>query len=245
MYFFAWVTKNLISAGCYDMIINSFNNDGTGEKTLMRVRHNPKADIAVVESEYVIQDPASKKGHWKEIFGNENPIRIEIGMGKGGFIMEMASQNPDINYIGIERVNTILYKALRKQEEKALKNLYFVAFNADEIETIFDKGEIDRIYLNFSDPWPKDRHASRRLTSPKFLERYDAFLKQDAIIEFKTDNRGLLDYSLEAAIEAGWKTRDVTYDLHNSIYAPGNIMTEYETKFSAMGTPINKTIIYR
>jgi tRNA (guanine-N7-)-methyltransferase len=211
----------------------------------MRLRHNPKADIAVENSEYVEQDPKSRKGHWKELFGNDNPIHIEIGMGKGRFLMELALQNPEINYVGIERVATVLYKALKKQEELKLPNLRLMAFNADEINEVFEKDEVERIYLNFSDPWPKDRHALRRLTSPRFLKLYDEFLKKDGFIEFKTDNRSLFDYSLEAAVEAGWKTRDVTYDLHNGEYAEGNIMTEYEEKFSSMGVPINKVIIYR
>ncbi len=211
----------------------------------MRLRHNPKADIAVENSEYVEQDPKSRKGHWKELFGNANPIHIEIGMGKGQFLMTLASQNSNINYVGIERVPTVLYKALKKQEELKLPNLRLMAFNADEINEVFEKDEVERIYLNFSDPWPKDRHALRRLTSPRFLKLYNEFLKSDGFIEFKTDNRNLFDYSLKAAVEAGWKTRDITYDLHNSEYAEGNIMTEYEEKFSSMGVPINKVIIYR
>ena len=211
----------------------------------MRLRHNPKADIAVENSEYVEQDPKSRKGYWYEVFGNDNPIHIEIGMGKGQFLMTLASQNPDINYVGIERVPTVLYKALKKQEELKLPNLKLMAFNADEINAVFEKDEVERIYLNFSDPWPKDRHALRRLTSPRFLKLYDEFLAKDGFIEFKTDNRSLFDYSLEAAVEAGWKTRDITYDLHNSEYAEGNIMTEYEVRFSSMGVPINKVIIYR
>ncbi len=211
----------------------------------MRLRHNPKADIAVENSEYVEQDPKSRKGCWKELFGNDNPIHIEIGMGKGRFLMGLAAQNPDINYVGIERVATVLYKALKKQEDLKLSNLRLMAFNADEINEVFEKDEVEKIYLNFSDPWPKDRHALRRLTSPRFLKLYDEFLKKDGFIEFKTDNRSLFDYSLEAASEAGWKTRNVTYDLHNSEYAEGNIMTEYEVRFSSIGVPINKTIIYR
>jgi tRNA (guanine-N7-)-methyltransferase len=211
----------------------------------MRLRHNPKADIAVENSEYVEQNPKSRKGHWGELFENDNPTHIEIGMGKGQFLMTLASQNPNINYVGIERVPTVLYKALKKQEELKLPNLRLMAFNADEINEVFEKDEVERIYLNFSDPWPKDRHALRRLTSPRFLKLYNEFLKSDGFIEFKTDNRSLFDYSLEAASEAGWKTRDITYDLHNSEYAEGNIMTEYEEKFSSMGVPINKVIIYR
>lgn len=211
----------------------------------MRLRHNPKADIAVENSEYVEQDPKARKGSWHELFGNDNPIHIEIGMGKGNFIMTLASEHPDINYVGIERVPTVLYKALRKQEKMKLKNLMLMAFNADAIDEVFEKDEVDRIYLNFSDPWPKDRHALRRLTSPRFLKLYDSFLKKEGFIEFKTDNRALFDYSLEAAPAAGWKVRDITYDLHHSEYVEGNIMTEYEMKFSAMGIPINKMVIYR
>ena len=211
----------------------------------MRLRHNPKADIAVENSECVEQAPKSRKGHWKELFGNDNPIHIEIGMGKGQFLMTLASRNPGINYVGIERVPTVLYKALKKQEELKLPNLKLMAFNADEINTVFEKDEVERIYLNFSDPWPKDRHALRRLTSPRFLKLYDEFLAKDGFIEFKTDNRSLFDYSLEAVVEAGWKTRDITYDLHNSEYVEGNIMTEYEVRFSSMGVPINKVVIFR
>ena len=211
----------------------------------MRLRHNPKADIAIENSKYVEKDPVSRKGKWHELFGNDNPIHIEIGMGKGQFLLTLARENPDINYIGIERVNTVLYKAEKKQQELDLKNLVLIAFNAEMISGIFEKDEVDRIYLNFSDPWPKDRHALRRLTSPKYLKMYDQFLKKEGFIAFKTDNRGLFDYSIEAAAEAGWKTRDITYDLHNSEYAVGNIMTEYEEKFSGEGVPINRMEIYR
>ena len=211
----------------------------------MRLRHNPKADIAIENSIYVEQDPVSRKGKWKELFGNDNPIHIEIGMGKGRFLLELAQQNTDINYIGIERVATVLYKAERKQQELKLDNIILLAFNAEKIDEIFEKDEIERIYLNFSDPWPKDRHALRRLTSPKYLALYDKFLKKDGFIAFKTDNRGLFDYSVETAPLAGWKVKDVTYDLHNSEYAADNIMTEYEMKFSAEGVPINRMVIYR
>ena len=215
-----------------------------GEKS-MRLRHNPKADIAIENSKYVEKNPVARKGKWHELFGNNNPIHIEIGMGKGQFLLTLARENPDINYIGIERVNTVLFKAEKKQQELDLKNLVLIAFNAEMISGIFEKDEVDRIYLNFSDPWPKDRHALRRLTSPKYLNRYDLFLKKDGFIAFKTDNRGLFDYSIEAAAEAGWKTRNITYDLHNSEYVVGNIMTEYEEKFSGEGVPINRMEIFR
>ncbi len=212
----------------------------------MRLRHNPKADIAVENSEYVEQDPKSRKGHWKELFGNDNPIHIEIGMGKGRFLMELALQNPEINYVGIERVATVLYKALKKQEELKLPNLRLMAFNADEINEVFEKDEVDRIYLNFSDPWPKDRHAKRRLESRQFLERYKKILKDGGLIEFKTDNNDLFDFALEEVEAAGWKMLSFTRDLHNDdVLSEGNVMTEYEEKFSAMGNPINKYIIQK
>lgn len=211
----------------------------------MRLRHNPKADIAVENSKYVITNPKEIRGKWKDIFGNDHPIHIEIGMGKGKFITTLAAENPDINYIGIERVATVLYKGLKKQEELELLNLLFIVFNADEIDEVFEKGEVERIYLNFSDPWPKDRHALRRLTSPKFLKLYESFLSDDGVIEFKTDNRDLFDYSLKTAPEEGWEVKDITYDLHKSEYNKGNIMTEYEERFSSMGVAINRMVIYR
>ncbi len=138
----------------------------------------------------------------------------------------------------------MLIRALEKQEKEELKNLIFIRFDADEIESIFDRDEIDRIYLNFSDPWPKDRHAKRRLTSDRFLGRYIHFLRAGGRVEFKTDNRDLFDFSLESAEEAGWKTEDVSYDLHNSRWNEGNIMTEYEERFSSKGNPIFRMVIY-
>lgn len=211
----------------------------------MRVRHNPHADEAILESKYCENSPAAFKGRWREHFGNDNPIHIEVGMGKGNFITTLASQNPNINYIGIERVPTILYKAEKKLAALGLNNLILVVYNAETINELFDTDEIDRIYLNFSDPWPKDRHAHRRLTSPAYLKKYDLFLKKEGHIEFKTDNRPLFDWSLESAPTAGWKLRDITYNLHSSEFNEGNIMTEYEAKFSGMGTPINRVVIYR
>lgn len=211
----------------------------------MRLRHIPGAEQMTEDSPYVIQNPEERKGKWHEVFGNHNPIRIEVGMGKGRFIMELAKANPEINYIGIERYSTVLLKAIQKREQLAITNICFMCIDAKSMADIFDMGEVDRIYLNFSDPWPKDRHAKRRLTSPQFMEVYDKILKKDGTVEFKTDNRGLFDYSLESVPEAGWNILEYTFDLHHSEMAEGNVMTEYETKFAAEGKPICKLVAAR
>ncbi len=212
----------------------------------MRLRNIKGAGEVIEANEFVIKNPEEHKGKWNEVFKNDHPIQIEIGMGKGQFIMEMARQNPDINYIGVERYSSVLLRALQKHEETELTNLYFLCIDARTVEDIFAPGEIDKIYLNFSDPWPKDRHAKRRLTSREFLTRYDKILREDGRLEFKTDNRDLFEFSLEETNEAGWKIQQHTFDLHqdDSMNA-GNIMTEYEEKFSSMGNPIHKMIIYR
>lgn len=206
----------------------------------MRLRNIPGSREAIAESEFVIHDEESCKGKWKEIFGNDNPIYIEIGMGKGTFIMECARRNPNINYIGIEKYSSVLLRALEKREQEPdLKNLYFIRMEAEYIENVFEKDEVDSIYLNFSDPWPKDRNAKRRLTSDRFLKRYTGVLKKDGIITFKTDNLDLFDFSVETAKECGWEILAETRDLHHSEYNEGNIMTEYEKKFSGLGHKIN------
>ena len=212
----------------------------------MRLRNVPGSREAIAESEYAINEPKLNKGKWKEIFGNDNPIRIEIGMGKGKFITTLAQQNPDINYIGIEKFSSVLIRAIEKMKELELTNLKFIRMDAEKIEDIFNKEEIDIIYLNFSDPWPKDRHAKRRLTSKEFFKRYDNILKKDGVVEFKTDNNDLFDFSLEQIPEAGWNIVEYTRDLHNNEKMnEGNIMTEYEERFSKMGNNINKLIANR
>ncbi|WP_036607733.1 tRNA (guanosine(46)-N7)-methyltransferase TrmB [Oribacterium sp. P6A1] len=214
----------------------------------MRLRHITGSEDFVANSEYVTHDPEKNKGRWKEVFGNDNPVRIEIGMGKGQFIETLAANNPDVNYIGIERYDTVILKAIKKREalEKEgadLSNLTFISIDARLLADVFAPGEVDRIYLNFSDPWPKDRQANRRLTSPVFMKIYREFLKADGQLEFKTDNMGLFDYSLESIPESGWKLSQVTRDLHHDdSMNEGNIMTEYEEKFSAKGNPIYKLI---
>lgn len=211
----------------------------------MRLRHIPGAEEAIAESACVIQEPQENRGSWNQVFGNDHPIHIEVGMGKGKFLMELASLHPEINYIGIERYSTVMLKAIQKLEQLELPNIYFMCIDALLMADIFTPGEVDRIYLNFSDPWPKDRHAKRRLTSPRFLEVYDKILSKEGRVEFKTDNRGLFDYSLEAIPAAGWKILAHTFDLHHSDMAEGNVMTEYETKFSGEGKAICKLVAVR
>ena len=204
----------------------------------MRLRNVPGARGVMIENEFVFTEPENMAGTWKEVFGNNNPVRIEIGMGKGRFITTLAQMNPDINYIGIEKYSSVLVRALEKMEENPLENLHFIRMDAENIVNVFEKGEVDQIYLNFSDPWPKDRHAKRRLTSRQFLERYHNILKEEGRVIFKTDNRPLFDFSLEEVKEAGWTLEKSTFDLHHSEYVEGNIMTEYEEKFVAKGNPI-------
>lgn len=212
----------------------------------MRLRNITGSREVIGESRFVIQEPGKQRGRWKERFGNTNPIQIEIGMGKGKFLHTLAKQNPDINYIGIEKYSSVLLRAIQKSEEEELPNLLFIRMEAEELLEVFDRGEVDRIYLNFSDPWPKGRHAKRRLPSEQFLNRYDIILKQEGRIEFKTDNRELFDFAVEELAKAGWKAEKITYDLHHDAdMCAGNVMTEYEEKFSAMGNPICKYIIYR
>ena len=170
----------------------------------MRLRHIPGAEEEIAASPFVIQEPEKNRGRWNEVFGNNNPIEIEVGMGKGKFIMELAAAHPEINYIGIERYSSVLLRGLQKRAEIDLPNIYFMRVDAKDLADIFEKGEVSRIYLNFSDPWPKDRHAKRRLTSVNFMEVYDKVLKPDGVVEFKTDNRGLFEFSLGSIQEAGW-----------------------------------------
>lgn len=217
----------------------------------MRLRNIPGAQDAILESPYVVQEPQTKKGHWGEVFEKNQPLHIEVGMGKGRFLMDLARLHPDINYIGIEMYDSVLLRALQKREEleengEVYSNLFFMRVDARLLPEIFEKGEVDKIYLNFSDPWPKARHAKRRLTSREFLARYDQILVSDGKVEFKTDNKELFEFSLEEVREAGWNLEASTFDLHhNEEMVQGNVMTEYEEKFSSMGNPICKMVISR
>lgn len=211
----------------------------------MRLRNVRGSRETIAVNDFVIKNETEYRGTWKDVFGNDHPVHIEIGMGKGQFITTLAQQNPDINYIGIEKYSSVLVRALEKQEELRLPNLYFIRMEAEYIADVFAKGEVARIYLNFSDPWPKDRHAKRRLTSKEFFTRYDQILKPDGVVIFKTDNRELFDFSVQQVPEAGWRLVNVTYDLHHSEYIEGNVMTEYETKFAAEGKPIHRLVAER
>ncbi len=217
-------------------------------RTIMRLRNITGSREVIADSAFVVQESVLEQcpGTWKEIFGNEHPIHIEIGMGKGKFIHAMAKEHPDINYVGIEKYSSVLLRAIQKMEEEELPNLKFIRMDAEDIVKVFGKEEVDKIYLNFSDPWPKDRHAKRRLPSRQFLARYDVILKKDSRLEFKTDNRDLFDFAVEELEPAGWKAEVISYDLHSDEkLMQGNIMTEYEEKFSSQGNPICKYIIYR
>ena len=202
----------------------------------MRLKNIKGASEKILLGKYFINNPSDYKGKWNKLFNNNNPIYIEIGMGKGNFIIKNALENPDINYIGIEMYDSVILRAVEKTNALELNNLYLIRMDARLIEDIFDK-EIDLIYLNFSDPWPKDRHAKRRLTSPIFLEKYDKIFKSNNKIIMKTDNNPLFEYSLETLKEHGYKLSNVTRDLHKD--KDNIITTEYEDKFTSIGIKIN------
>ena len=211
----------------------------------MRLRRKPWIDTAILDyADFVTPlggDWARFAGAWTEAFGRTAPLHVEIGVGKGAFLTELAARNPDVNYVGLEAQQGVLYFAARKAAERALKNIRLVVFDAAHLTELFVPAEVDRIYLNFSDPWPKKRHAKRRLTSEHFLARYRAVLKEDGKIYFKTDNMGLFDYSLETMANEGWHLSRVTHDLH-ACGEEDNIMTEYERKFSARGARIGRLV---
>ena len=218
----------------------------------MRLRNIPRAESVLEACKEVVKDPESLRGDWNQTFKKEQPLHIEIGMGKGQFLLTLAAKNPQINYIGIERYSSVLLRAVEKfqeleAEEKAPANIQFICMDANDLPTVFAPAEVSRISLNFSDPWPKARHARRRLTSPDFFARYDKVLVQDGQVEFKTDNRNLFDFSVESLGESEtWGISECTYDLHHDeIMNVGNIMTEYEEKFSSMDHPICKLIAKR
>ena len=209
----------------------------------MRLRRKPWIDEAIHEFDDFVSARdqelgEEKKGAWDEVFGRKAPLYAELGTGKGDFISQLAELHPEINYIGIEAQQDVLYSAAKKVREKGLKNVRLLVFDINNIENIFAPGEVDRFYVNFCDPWPKARHAKRRLTHVNFLEKYRRLLKKGGALFFKTDNRPLFDFSLEQFAEAGLQVEDVSFDLHAE-NRPDNIMTEYERKFSGFGEKIN------
>ncbi len=204
----------------------------------MRLKHVKGAIEIIEKGTYYINNPEDYIGNWNKVFNNNNPIYIEIGMGKGNFIIENAKKYPNINFIGIEKFDSVIVRAIEKSNSVELNNLKLIKIDAINIDKIFDK-EIDLIYLNFSDPWPKDRHAKRRLTSPIFLNLYDNIFKNDKKIIMKTDNNNLFDYSIETLKEHGYKLKNITRDL-TSLNDKNNIMTEYESKFIDKGIKINR-----
>ncbi|MCM1173450.1 MAG: tRNA (guanosine(46)-N7)-methyltransferase TrmB [Blautia sp.] len=211
----------------------------------MRLRNVAGSREVIARSPFVIQNPKERKNRWKELFGNSHPLQIEIGMGKGRFITDMARLHPEINYIGIEKYSSVLIRGIQKMEKEMLPNLYFIRMDAEEIMEVFGEGEADKIYLNFSDPWPKDRHAKRRLPSREFLNRYRVILSEEGNLEFKTDNQALFMFALDELAPAGWRLERVTYDLHHDeSMMEGNVMTEYEERFSSMGNPVYKYIVF-
>ena len=202
----------------------------------MRQRNVKNKKEILANSKYLVNNPEEYLGRWHELFQNSNPIYIEIGMGKGNFILENAKRYPEINFVGIEKFDSIMALAIKKIEIEELSNLKLIRMDASEINSVFHK-EIGKIYLNFSDPWPKPRHAKRRLTSDVFLNKYDEIFAKDKVIEMKTDNRKLFEYSLVSFNENDYKIIEISLDLHEDNYE-NNIMTEYEEKFSSQNNPI-------
>ena len=204
----------------------------------MRMRKKKNCDVRMERcSEYWIKNQDEYKGKWQSIFGNNNPIHLEIGCGKGDFVTGMASLYPDINFVAIEKVEDVLVMAMEKVASADLPNVKFISADAEKIEDIFEKGEISRIYLNFSDPWKKNKQAKRRLTHKNFLDRYKKVLNEGDYIWFKTDNKALYEFSLNSFAQENYKMRNITFDLHSSGFE-GNVMTEYEKRFTELGMPI-------
>lgn len=206
----------------------------------MRLKNVKGAKERIEISKYLIKNPFELTGKYQQLFGNNNPIHLEIGTGKGDFLIEMALRNPNINFIGIEKYDSVLVRAIEKCDKLDITNIYFIREDAMEVEKMF-KHEITKIYLNFSDPWPKERHAKRRLTSPVFLKKYDAIFKEDKFIQMKTDNRHLFEYSLMSLVQYGYKIDELSLDLYEEDLTD-NVPTEYETKFVNLGKKIYRGV---
>ena len=206
----------------------------------MRLKHIKGADIDIKKSKYYIDNPSEYKGNMNSLFKNDNPIHLEIGMGKGDFIIGMALKYPNINFIGLEKFDSVLVKATKKLEDLNIPNLRLMWYDAETIDELFDK-EIDTLYLNFSDPWPKKKHAKRRLTHENFLKKYDTIFKNGNNIVMKTDNRKLFEYSIKSFTDYGYKIEDISLDLHSD--ENDIVETEYEKKFVAKGNVIYKVSV--
>ena len=210
----------------------------------MRMRRKKNRDVRFQNCiSYAVTEPELNKGKWNECFKNDNPVHVEIGCGKGGFVTECAKRNPDVNFVAIEKCLDVLILAMEKVQTEELKNVKFISGDATTLTDMFEENEVDRIYLNFSDPWKKSKQAKRRLTYRSFLKLYETVLKKDGEVWFKTDNRPLFDFSLEEFNEYGASVSEITYDLHNSEYDKNNIRTEYENNFSAQGFAINRCVV--
>lgn len=209
----------------------------------VRLRNVKGANEIIEKSNYIIKDYKKCTGNFHKIFNNNNPIHIEIGMGKGNFIINMALKNPDINFIGIEKFDSVIVRAVQKLEEQEIKNLKLIKMDALEIDEVFEK-EIETIYLNFSDPWPKERHSKRRLTSDVFLKKYDKIFKKEKRIIQKTDNRKLFEYSIMSYNDYGYKIDELSLDLYKDDIK-NNVQTEYEKKFVSSGNIIYKISVHK
>lgn len=208
----------------------------------MRLRNVKDAGDILEDGKYYLSNYRDFRGRFRDYFGNDNPIYLEIGTGKGDFIIESSMRNRDINYIGMEKYDSVIVRAIQKSNEVDVSNLAFIRANAIYLEDIFDR-EIDTILLNFSDPWPKDRHSDRRLTSRKFLERYDKIFRGAKRIIMKTDNVDLFDFSVESLRDYGYT---IVYENRNlGEEEDGNVMTEYEKRFRKLGVKINKLVAYK
>ncbi|WP_280770114.1 tRNA (guanosine(46)-N7)-methyltransferase TrmB [Salipaludibacillus daqingensis] len=204
----------------------------------MRLRNKPwAADLLEEHPEIVEKSPTEWRGNWKKKFANDNPIYVEVGTGKGQFVTKMAKANPDVNFIGIEKYESVLVTGVQRVMEEAPSNLRFLQEDVKNIADFFESSEVDRVFINFTDPWPKKRHAKRRLTHEYFLSMYEQILKKDGEVHFKTDNQGLFEYSIESLTHYGFQLKNISLDLHNSDMT-NNVMTEYEERFSKKGMRI-------
>jgi len=208
------------------------------EKLIMRRRKVKGSEERILSyKDYVITEAQNNKGKWKEVFGNDNPIHLEVGIGRGSFLKKFAEKNSEINYVGIETKEEVMIYGVKDSCEENLKNIKFIWQNAMDLKDFFEKGEVDRIYLNFSDPWPKKRHSKRRLTAPLFLDMYRDILADNGEVHFKTDHEDLFEFSLNTFSEKGWKLKNISLDLYKDL-PEDNIPTDYEIKFVEKGLKI-------